>query len=175
MRADDADQILLVQQKTNIALWVIKITKLSCSGGTGHHAGRLLTPFQSVLAKIAFVCNPALGIAVAGSVRAGRYAIAATDAFDRVNGHQSVVLFVCGTYRTGGHTGRIIALHALPWLEFALTGTIGIPKWADPITPVSRGQLVLDFACDHASLAINAFRCIDDDAVLFGLSHCLIL
>jgi hypothetical protein len=123
-------------------------------------------------AEITLIGNSPNRISIPGSVRAGSDTIAAADALDRINGHQPVQLFICGTYRTGSNAGGIIALHTLARLEFGAAAAVQIPHGADPIPPEPIWKVVLDFTGDHAGLAVDAFGCVDNDPIFFGSAQC---
>jgi hypothetical protein len=107
-----------------------------------------------MLAKIAFVDDFLLRMTVAGTVRAGRYAAAATDTQFIVDFDGTVFfIFIRRAGRASLHAGGSVAMHTVSRLEvscrfpgrlFKIVKIRVLPL--DPVSPVAGWNFIFDFA-----------------------------
>src|SRR5690606_2767439 len=139
--------------------------------GAPGHAGGLFTGIDQVGAERALRHHTAIFVELRRAVRAGPLAVAAADAFVRVDQHDTIVAALNGRRRADIHAQRVFAMHArrrdivgedvvgkvlISVLDPLATGVFGhtTPHDAD-------GQIVLILARDLAGFAAGAFREID--------------
>jgi len=97
---DNPHQFFRFQKPADLALRIIQIAKGSRFGRACFHTGRKFAALEAVQAKIAFIRQTGVRIAVTGAVRAGADAIGASDALVWNNHNQAMgivpTLILCG-------------------------------------------------------------------------------